>query len=134
MGIFDYRRNYKPFEYPEVTDFTDAINKSFWVHSEVDFTADTQDFLSHLDEVEQITKKAIEENFHRDETKEIEFHYLAFGSSSIDFQVRFWIDANVRISILEARSKAIKVIKRTYDEKGINIPFPIRTVRLDKSP
>ena len=37
MGIFDYRRNYKPFEYPEVTDFTDAINKSFWVHSEVDF-------------------------------------------------------------------------------------------------
>lgn len=89
---------------------------------------------SDLDEVEQITKKAIEENFHRDETKEIEFHYLAFGSSSIDFQVRFWIDANVRISILEARSKAIKVIKRTYDEKGINIPFPIRTVRLDKSP
>ena len=53
MGIFDYRRNYKPFEYPEVTDFTDAINKSFWVHSEVDFTADTQDFLSHLSEPEQ---------------------------------------------------------------------------------
>ena len=53
MGIFDYRRNYKPFEYPEVTDFTDAINKSFWVHSEVDFTADTQDFLSHLSEAEQ---------------------------------------------------------------------------------
>ena len=24
MGIFDYRRNYKPFEYPEVTEFTDA--------------------------------------------------------------------------------------------------------------
>ena len=53
MGIFDYRRNYKPFEYPEVTDFTDAINKSFWVHSEVDFTADTQDFLSHLSEPEK---------------------------------------------------------------------------------
>ena len=53
MGIFDYRRNYKPFEYPEVTEFTDAINKSFWVHSEVDFTADTQDFLSHLSESEK---------------------------------------------------------------------------------
>jgi len=53
MGIFDYRRNYKPFEYPEVLEFTDAINKSFWVHSEVDFTADTQDFLSHLNEAEQ---------------------------------------------------------------------------------
>ena len=33
MGIFDYRRNYKPFEYPEVTDFTDAINKSLNSHS-----------------------------------------------------------------------------------------------------
>ena len=53
MGIFDYRRNYKPFEYPEVLEFTDAINKSFWVHSEVDFTADTQDFLSHISEAEK---------------------------------------------------------------------------------
>lgn len=48
MGIFDKRINYKPFEYPEVMDFTNAINKSFWVHSEIDFTADTQDFHSHL--------------------------------------------------------------------------------------
>lgn len=48
MGIFDKRIQYKPFEYPEVLQFTEAINKSFWVHSEVDFTADTQDFHSHL--------------------------------------------------------------------------------------
>lgn len=48
MSIFDKRINYKPFEYPEILDFTNAINKSFWVHSEVDFTADIQDFHSHL--------------------------------------------------------------------------------------
>jgi len=48
MSIFDNRINYKPFEYPEVLKFTEAINKSFWVHSEVDFTADTQDFHSNL--------------------------------------------------------------------------------------
>ncbi len=48
MGIFDRRIQYKPFEYPEILQFTDAINKSFWVHAEVDFTADTQDFHSHL--------------------------------------------------------------------------------------
>src|SRR5690554_2508630 len=48
MSIFDTRVNYKPFEYPEVLTFIEAINKSFWVHSEVDFTADTQDFHSHL--------------------------------------------------------------------------------------
>jgi ribonucleoside-diphosphate reductase beta chain len=48
MGLFDKRINYKPFDYPEVLQFTEAINRSFWVHSEVDFTADTQDFHSHL--------------------------------------------------------------------------------------
>lgn len=53
MGLFDKRINYKPFEYPEVLQFTEAINKSFWVHTEVDFTADTQDFHSHLNYAEQ---------------------------------------------------------------------------------
>lgn len=48
MGIFDKRVNYKPFEYPEILQFTEAINKSFWVHSEVDFTADIQDFHSQI--------------------------------------------------------------------------------------
>lgn len=53
MGLFDKRIQYKPFEYPEVLRFTAAINKSFWVHSEVDFTADTQDFHAHLSPQEQ---------------------------------------------------------------------------------
>ena len=49
MGIFEKRISYKPFEYPEILQFTEAINKSFWVHSEVDFTADVQDFHSQLE-------------------------------------------------------------------------------------
>ncbi|MBS9777348.1 MAG: ribonucleotide-diphosphate reductase subunit beta [Gammaproteobacteria bacterium] len=53
MNIFNKRINYKPFEYPEILTFVDAINKSFWVHSEVDFTADEQDFRSHLQPHEQ---------------------------------------------------------------------------------
>ncbi|WP_121964775.1 ribonucleotide-diphosphate reductase subunit beta [Myroides sp. N17-2] len=57
MSIFDKRVNYKPFEYPGIYQFTDAINKSFWVHSEVDFTADTQDFHSHLTREEQLAIK-----------------------------------------------------------------------------
>ncbi|MDO5608841.1 MAG: ribonucleotide-diphosphate reductase subunit beta [Capnocytophaga sp.] len=53
MGIFDKRENYKPFEYPEVMDFVDAMHKSFWVHSEVEFTADIQDFKSDLADFEK---------------------------------------------------------------------------------
>ncbi|MCT4665999.1 MAG: ribonucleotide-diphosphate reductase subunit beta [Flavobacteriales bacterium] len=43
-NIFQKRVAYKPFEYPEVLDFINPINQTFWVHSEVDFTGDVQDF------------------------------------------------------------------------------------------
>lgn len=60
MSIFDNRTNYKPFEYPEILKFTELINKSFWVHAELDFTADIQDFHSNLDESEkEIIKKSL---------------------------------------------------------------------------
>ena len=60
MNIFERRINYKPFEYPEVMTFIEAINKSYWVHSEVDFTADIQDFNTNLTEVEKgATKNAL---------------------------------------------------------------------------
>lgn len=60
MSIFDKRINYKPFEYPEVLKFTSAMNSSFWVHSEVDFTADIQDFHSHLEDVDrQAVKRSL---------------------------------------------------------------------------
>lgn len=60
MGIFDKRYNYKPFEYPEVMQFVDAMNNSFWVHLEIDFTADIQDFKSNLNPLEQqIVKRSL---------------------------------------------------------------------------
>ena len=42
MSIFDKRVNFKPFEYPETMDFVDKMNKTFWVHSEVEYTSDVQ--------------------------------------------------------------------------------------------
>lgn len=60
MSIFNKRINYKPFEYPEILEFTNAINRSFWVHSEVDFTADIQDFHSHVSANDQeIIKRSL---------------------------------------------------------------------------
>ena len=59
MSILDKRVNYKPFEYPEILTFTD-IQKGYWVHTEVDFTADIQDYNTVLDEVKkEIHKRSI---------------------------------------------------------------------------
>lgn len=60
MSIYEKRVNYKPFEYPEVMTFVEAINKSFWVHSELQFTADVQDFKSNLTSIErEAVKRAL---------------------------------------------------------------------------
>lgn len=52
-NIFQKRLNYKPFEYPEVQPIIDAMNKTFWVHSEIDFTADVQDYNTQLNDIER---------------------------------------------------------------------------------
>lgn len=53
VGIFDKRVAFKPFEYPEVTKYKDAINHSYWLVSEWNFTSDVQDFHVHLDDVQR---------------------------------------------------------------------------------
>lgn len=44
MGLFDERKAFKPFEYPSVVDFKNAIAHSSWLVSEWNFTKDIQDF------------------------------------------------------------------------------------------
>lgn len=56
-NIFEKRIAYKPFEYPEVLDFVNPINQTFWVHSEVDFTGDIQDFKVSFSPVEKLAVK-----------------------------------------------------------------------------
>ena len=60
MSLIDKRIPYKPFEYPEILIYTEAIQKGYWVHTEVDFTADIQDYNTALDEVKkEIHKRSI---------------------------------------------------------------------------
>lgn len=51
--IFAVRRAFKPFEYPEVTKFKDAMNHSYWLVSEWNFKSDIHDFKVKLNPVEQ---------------------------------------------------------------------------------
>ena len=55
--------------------------------------------------------------------------YEEFGGSSINFQARFWIDYPGE-NVLIAKSDALKAIKAAFNENGITIPFPIRTIDL----
>jgi ribonucleoside-diphosphate reductase beta chain len=53
MGIFDKRVAFKPFEYPDIVAYKDAINHSYWLVSEWNFTGDIHDFNVRLGDVEK---------------------------------------------------------------------------------
>ena len=52
-NIFSKRVNLKPYEYPNLNDYVDAIRHSYWVHTEFNYTSDIQDFKVHLNEKEK---------------------------------------------------------------------------------
>jgi len=52
-NIFKKRVNLKPYEYPQLVEYVDAIRHSYWVHTEFNFTSDIQDFKVHLSEKER---------------------------------------------------------------------------------
>ena len=88
---------------------------------------------SDLQMVEDLTVKIINANFTQNDDEPVEFFFTEFGDSSINFMVRFWADCVNIKQEHSARHKAIKVIKKHFDERDINIPFPIRTLDFGKN-
>jgi len=82
---------------------------------------------SDLRSVKKIAEETIANAFPQ-EKNQIEFHYLEFGGSSVNFQMRFWVDAVQSLTLLEAKSEAIMLLKEKFDARNINIPYPIRTL------
>ncbi|NND88817.1 MAG: mechanosensitive ion channel family protein, partial [Flavobacteriaceae bacterium] len=88
---------------------------------------------SDLQQVEELTVRIIGEQFEQNGDEEVEFFYTEFGDSSINFLVRFWADSSKGKDTLSHKHKAIKTIKKHFDEADINIPFPIRTLDFGKN-
>ena len=87
---------------------------------------------SDLEKVESLTKEVIAKTFDQVESPEdVEFYFTEFGDSSINYLCRFWIDAESMLEKLRAKTRAIIEIKKAYDQEGINIPFPIRTLEFN---
>lgn len=81
-----------------------------------------------LDKAKKLALEAVEGIEGRLEDRPVELFYEEFGSSSINFVVRFWIPFQRQSEFLDAQSQAIERIKKTFDENDVTIPFPIRTL------
>jgi len=52
-NIFEKRLNLKPYDYPALYEYVDAIRHSYWIHTEFNYTSDIQDFKTHLTDSEK---------------------------------------------------------------------------------
>lgn len=57
--------------------------------------------------------------------------FKEFGESSVDMSVFVWFET-AQTTPLKARDAAIEAINHAFDAHNIEIPFPIRTVLMDK--
>ncbi len=81
-----------------------------------------------LEKVREVALNAVRDTPHLQKEKPVEVFYEEFGSSSINFQLRFWIPFEKQTDFLKARSEAVIRIKKAFDAADITIPFPIRTL------
>lgn len=87
-----------------------------------------------LDRVEVLAKQTIFNRFEEVPSEDaVDFFYTDFGDSSINFTLRFWLNVDSRIGHLQAKSQSIIALKKAFDKAGFNIPFPIRTLDIDKN-
>jgi len=87
---------------------------------------------SDLDHVKLVAKQAIVDYFDQVEhTDQVEFYYMEFGDSSINFLLRFYYEVENGLQKLVTTSSAIMAIKKAFEKEGINIPFPIRTIQFN---
>jgi small-conductance mechanosensitive channel len=60
-------------------------------------------------------------------------HFKAFGESSLNFVVRFWISDPVD-GLTNVRGQVLLALWDTFQKEGIEIPYPVRDVRLSQAP
>lgn len=53
------RPHYRPYEYPGLLRFRDAIRHSYWVHTEFSFQADLQDYALSGEKVRSLVRRAL---------------------------------------------------------------------------
>lgn len=52
-SLFEDRLNLKPYEYPEIEEFKEAIQHSYWLHTEFNYTSDIDDFQTKVSTAEK---------------------------------------------------------------------------------
>lgn len=82
-----------------------------------------------LEKVRRVAIQALEPLPSRKPDTEVELYFEELSDSAVNLVVRFWIDFTSRqADYLRAKSEAIERLKKAFDQNGITMPFPTRTL------
>lgn len=82
-----------------------------------------------LETVQRVALEAMKDLPSTLKSEEPSLFWTGFGDSSINFTLNIWVKFSVsEINFIPARNEAIIALKKAFDNEGITIPFPIRTL------
>ncbi|WP_226040959.1 mechanosensitive ion channel family protein [Natrinema sp. DC36] len=87
--------------------------------------------IGYDDDIEQATEVIVDEaERHPDimDTPEPSVRLTELGDSDVGLQSRIWISNPSRADFVRTRGEYVTAVKRRFDEEGIDIPYPVRTL------
>jgi small conductance mechanosensitive channel len=87
--------------------------------------------IGYDDDIDTATEIIIEEAKAHDgilDSPEPSVRLVELGDSSVGLQSRIWIENPSRADFVKTRGEYVTAVKERFDEEGINIPYPNRTI------
>ncbi|MFB6128768.1 MAG: mechanosensitive ion channel family protein [Halorhabdus sp.] len=87
--------------------------------------------IGYDDDIDEATEIILEEAEAHDDIlddPEPSVRLVELGDSSVGLQSRFWISNPSRADFVKTRGEYVTAVKERFDEAGIDIPYPNRTV------
>ncbi|UWG47581.1 Small-conductance mechanosensitive channel [Halanaeroarchaeum sp. HSR-CO] len=87
--------------------------------------------IGYDDDIDQATEIIVDEAEAHDEIMDdpgVTVRLTELGDSFVGLKSRFWIDDPSRSDFVKTRSEYVQSVKERFDEAGIDIPYPIRTL------
>lgn len=81
-----------------------------------------------LEKVKEVAINAVRSMEGRQPETDVEVHFEELDESSINFVLWLWVKYVEERDYIAARSEVIMRLKKAFEESGITIPYPIRTL------
>ena len=117
MSIFDERVLVKPYEYPDVIAYGEAVQHSYWLFSEFDFSNDIHDYRTKITEKERVViKRAMLA------ISQIEVAVKSFWKKVGDRFKKPEID-DVGVIMAESETRHFRFYSKLLEDLGLNREF-----------